>query len=74
MKIKNNENATVVKNTYKASKPPLAFNKDTTNANKTQAVQSLRRPADIVIAPGFVPSNLSSARIRANTGNALSII
>jgi hypothetical protein len=34
------------------------------------AVQSFNKPADIVIAPTLVRSNLSSAKIRANTGKA----
>jgi hypothetical protein len=38
--------------------------------NTYHAVQSLIKPAAIVIAPTFVPSSLSSAKIRAKTGKA----
>lgn len=36
------------------------------------ATQSFNRPADMVITPTLVRSSLSSAKIRANTGNAYS--
>lgn len=35
-----------------------------------QATQSFNRPADMVMTPTRVRSNLSSAKIRASTGNA----
>ncbi len=47
---------------------------DTTNASRHQAVTSSTAAQVIVIAPTFVLSSRLSARIRASTGNAVTLI
>src|SRR5579859_2159488 len=57
--------------TYNTVMPLLALTRATVKASNTHPVTSLPTPAESVMTPTEVCSNLSSVRIRARTGNAV---